>query len=202
MSNINYKTAAEVKKMFRITGQTLHNWRKNGQIKFNQINCRHILYDIESVDSFNPAKTPRINIIYSRVSQIKQKPDLERQSKLLSDFANTNGYVVGKIYEEIASGMNENRPKLNEIIDMVTDYKVNKIFLTYKDRLSRFGFGYLENLFKKYNTEIIILNEDHNGTFEEEMSQDLISIIHYFSMKMYSNRRKLLSKIKKELETE
>lgn len=202
MSSINYKTAAEVKKMFRITGQTLFNWRKNGQIKFNQINSRHILYDVDSVDSFNPEKTPRINIIYSRVSQIKQKNDLERQSKLLSDFANSNGYVVGKIYEEIASGMNENRPKLNEIIDLVTEFGVNKIFITYKDRLSRFGFGYLDHLFKKYNTEVIILNEDHNGTFEDEMTQDLIAIIHYFSMKMYSNRRKLLSKIKKELETE
>lgn len=195
----NYKSAKEIKEIFKITSQTLNNWRRNGQIKYNKINSRNILYDIDSVNSFNENKSTRINIIYSRVSQNKQKNDLLKQTQILTDYANANGYKIGKIYEEIASGMNENRKQFDEIIDQVIQHKINKIFVTYKDRLTRFGFGYFENLFKKYNTEIVVLNEENNTTFEEEMVQDLISIIHYFSMKMYSNRRKILKKVEKEL---
>ena len=195
-----YKTASEVKKLFKITSQTLHNWRKNNYIKFNQINTRKILYDIDSVNSFTTEQSKRINIIYVRVSQVKQKQDMETQKQILLDYANSNGYQIGAVYEEIASGMNENRIKFDEIVELVIQNKVNKVFITYKDRLTRFGFGYFENLFRKFGTEIVVLNEDHCSSFEEEMVQDLVSIIHYFSMKMYSNRRKILKKVKQELE--
>lgn len=198
----NYKSAAETREIFKITSQTLNNWRRNGQIKYNQINSRNILYDIDSVNSFAPEKSPRINIVYSRVSQAKQKEDLKKQTQILVDYANANGYKTDKIYEEIASGMNENRRKLNEVIDLVVNNRVNKVFITYKDRLTRFGFGYFESVFKRFNTEIVVLNEENTTTFEEEMVQDLVSIIRYFSMKMYSNRRRLLKKVQKEIENE
>lgn len=84
------------------------------------------------------------------------------------------------------------------------EYKIDKIFITYKDRLSRISFDLFRDIFKKYNTEIIILNEiDNPKEIEKEIFEEIISLLHCFSMKMYSSRRKnKLELIKKELELE
>ena len=95
--------------------------------------------------------------------------------------------------------MNENRNYFNKIIDMVLDNKVDKVFISYKDRFTRFGFNYFQNMFKKFNTEIVILNLTKEEDFQDELVNDFISIIHHFSMKMYSNRRKELNDLKKKL---
>ena len=84
---------------------------------------------------------------------------------------------------------------------MVINNEINKIFIAYKDRLTRFGFDYFFNLFKKFDVEIVTLNNPIDEVnLEQELTEDLISIIHHFSMKMYSNRRKKLKEIQKELE--
>ena len=196
---MNYKTAKEIRKIFGITTQTLYNWRVNKTIGFKQITPRKFIYDLDTTNMFSEQKNPRINIIYCRVSQVKQRNDMYKQKEILSEFANKNGYLVDKVFEEIASGMNENRVKFDELIGLVLDHKVNKVFVTYKDRLTRFGYIYFEKLFSKFDTEIIVLNDDKISSFEQELTEDLISIIHYFSMKMYSNRRKLLRKVELEI---
>ena len=97
--------------------------------------------------------------------------------------------------------MNFDRIGLNDLIQLVIEGKIEYIIIENKDRLVRFGFELLTNLFKFYGTKIIIINNSiQNKSYEQELTDDLISIIHYFSMKSYSNRRKL-NKIKKELET-
>ena len=98
--------------------------------------------------------------------------------------------------------MNEERKVFNKLIDDVISGKVVKIFITYKDRLTRFGFSYFEKLFKRFGCEIVTINATNETTFEQELTQDLISIIHHFSMKMYSNRRSKLKQIVEELENE
>ena len=84
------------------------------------------------------------------------------------------------------------------------EYKIDKIFITYKDRLSRISFDLFRNIFEKYNTEIVVLNEiDNPKEIEKEIFEDIISLLHCFSMKMYSSRRKnKLELVKKELELE
>ena len=131
----------------------------------------------------------------------KQKNDLLKQKQILIDYCNANGICPDLILTEIASGMNENRKEFNTLIDMVINNEINKIFITYKDRLTRFGFDYFANLFKKFDVEIVTLNNPIDEVnLEQELTEDLISIIHHFSMKMYSNRRKKLKEIQKELE--
>ena len=96
--------------------------------------------------------------------------------------------------------MNEDRIQLNKLIDKVLNNEVDTIFITYKDRLTRFGYKYFENLFNKFNTNIVVMNNKINEEdYENELTEDLISIIHHFSMKMYSNRRKQLKEIEKSL---
>lgn len=145
----------------------------------------------------------RLNVLYCRVSNTKQKNDLETQKQILTNYCNSHSLLVDKIFSEIASGMNENRKEFNELINLILEGKVARIFITYKDRFTRFGFEYFNNLCKYFNTEIIVLeNQINEENFQKELTEDLISIIHHFSMKMYSNRRKQLKEMTKKLENE
>jgi len=195
---MNFVSAKVVKNKFDITSQTLYNWRINNQIQYKKINSRHFVYDLDSV--LNEIETEnRINVIYARVSNSKQKDDLKRQSELIKEFVIKNGYICHSVVEDIASGMNENRSGFTNLMYLVFSNRVSKIFISYKDRLTRFGFSYFEKIFKHFGTEIIVLNSSKEEDFQQELTEDLISIIHHFSMKMYSNRRKILSKVKEEL---
>ena len=123
---------------------------------------------------------------------------------MIKSYCISHGIEVDAIYKEIASGMNENRKELNMLIDEVITGNVETVFISFRDRLSRFGFDYFKNLFAKYNTEIKILDEfeETNKTFQEELTEDLIAIIHHFSMKLYSNRRKKFKEIESILNSE
>ena len=98
--------------------------------------------------------------------------------------------------------MNENRKGLQELIGLVKDGKVKTVYVSYKDRLTRFGFDYFVYLFNLFGTEIKVVNLTSEEDFQQELTQDFISILHHFSMKLYSNRRKELKKLKSEMESE
>lgn len=83
-------------------------------------------------------------MVYSRVSSSQNRNNLESQSKRIQDFCSAKGWVVGKVAEECASGLNDNRPKLNKIL---SDKNVARIVVEHKDRLSRFGFNYIKLCF-------------------------------------------------------
>ena len=180
----------EIIKRLKISRQSLYYWRINNKLKFQKINGKY-LYEIED--------TNKNNIIYCRVSNTKQKSDLERQEKILREYTASNGYIINYVFKDIASGMNDDRKEFNNLINMVIEGDVSKVFISYKDRLTRFGFNYFNNLFKKFNTEIIVINLTKEEDFQNELTEDLISIIHHFSMKIDSNRRKELKEITKKL---
>lgn len=142
----------------------------------------------------------KINIGYVRVSSKKQVDDLERQYKLMENYLISKGESF-QIIKSVGSGVNYNNQSLNELIDLVISGKVDKIFIMYKDRLVRFGFELLENLFKRYGVDIEIINHQNN-TMEEELVTDLIQIITVFSAKLNGKRKYNLNKFKKELEYE
>lgn len=194
-------SARQLKKILGVTNQTVYNWRKSGKIAFKQLNKRNFVYDLDSVLNQNLMSTKQV-VAYCRVSNSKQKDDLIRQEESIREYARINGIKIDNFYSEITSGMNEDRKLFNKIIEDVCQNKIGKIYITYKDRLTRFGFKYFERLFAKYDCEIIILNSTSETTFEQELTQDLISIIHHFSMKLYSNRRQKFKEIAKELESE
>lgn len=198
---MNYKTSGEICKLLKITPMTLCRWKNEGIIQFQKITNKKYLYDIDSVIKTNSYNEKRKNVIYSRVSNSKQKDDLVHQTKIIQEYMVSNGIIPDMIFEEIASGMNENRIQLNKLIQLVIQNKIDKIFISFKDRLTRFGFDYFVNFFKEFGTEIVILNSTKEEDFQSELTQDLISIIHHFSMKLYSNRRKVLKNIEKDLKT-
>ena len=198
-----YLTTKELREIFHVTNQTLMRWRKQDKLRYIAITKRRFLYskeDIMKLLNQSENKKEKINVIYSRVSNTKQKNDLQKPKQILLDYCNSNGIIIDEIYEEIASGMNEERIQLNKLIDKVINNEIDTIYITYKDRLTRFGYEYFKNLFEKFNTKIVVMNNKiDEENYEKELTEDLISIIHHFSMKMYSNRRKQLKEIENKL---
>lgn len=188
----------EFKKILGLSNQALYERRKKGQLKFKKINNVFFYWLEENIET----DTNRYNVIYCRVSNTKQRDDLDKQEKVLKEYAISNGYKVDYVFKDIASGMNESRKDFNELIKLVIENKVSKVFVSYKDRLTRFGYNYFEYIFKMFGTEIEVVNLTKEEDFQTELTQDLISIIHHFSMKMYSNRRKELNALKKVLQQE
>lgn len=123
------------------------------------------------------------NIVYARVSNATKKTDLASQESLCQQFCVSKGWEIHKSYREIASGMNDNRPKLNHILDMD---KVRLIVL-HKDRLSRFGFRYIEHCVKAKGGEIVVINPEH--TDEHDLMKDFVAIITSFCCRLYGARR-------------
>jgi len=196
-NNKSLMSAKDVKNKYQITTQTLYNWRKNGKINYIKLPSGSFMYYDLDINTSQPNQTK--NVIYARVSNTKQKHDLESQISTISQYMACNGYIIDDIYQDIASGMNENRDGLNKLLNDVIDGNIDNVFITYKDRLTRFGFGYIENMLNKYNTNIVTLNATREEDFQQELTEDLISVIHHFSMKMYSNRRKQLKELSKVL---
>jgi len=89
-------------------------------------------------------------IMYARVSSSEQKEHLTSQVKRLSSYAEEKGYEIIKVYEEVASGLNENRMKLLSAYNMLREKKAEMLLVEFKDRLSRFGFNYLKSLAESY----------------------------------------------------
>ena len=196
--------AKEVKKILGITAVTLNTYINQGKIKFTKINSRHYIYNDEDVYKLIGIKTEKhkkINVSYARISNKFRKSDLKEQSNRIYEFSIKNNLILNNQFEDIKSGMSFDRPQFKEMVKMVIEGKIGVIVIENKDRLCRFGFELIEELFKYYGTKVIIISDNiQNKTYEQELTDDLISIIHYFSMKSYSHRRKL-NKLKKELET-
>ena len=185
--------AKEVLNILNIGHRTLGTYVKKGLLNPIKINTNHYEYDPEEVFAILGKNKERYNITYSRVSLPKQKNDLKTQTKRLYDFATSNGYQIKEQIEDVKSGMSFGERKgFVKLLKKVTNYEVQNVIIEHKDRLVRFGFELVKLLFEKYGTNIIIISDDEtNKTYEQELTDDLLSIIHYYSMKSYSYRRKL-----------
>jgi len=125
-----------------------------------------------------------MNVVYARVSTSAQRKDLETQVDRIVEFSNARGLKVDKVYKEIASGLNDKRPKLQEILD---NKRITTIVVENKDRLTRFGFNHIETLLNQRGCKILIMNEFTND--KEDLIQDFVSVITSFCAKIYSRRR-------------
>jgi predicted site-specific integrase-resolvase len=111
------------------------------------------------------------------------------QEKDIKEYCIKNGFKIDKVISEYGSALNYKRNGLIEIISLASKGLINNLFIYYKDRLVRFGFELFENLAKEYNFNIVIIdNSETNKSKEKEFADDIISIIHYFSMKLYGSR--------------
>lgn len=181
----------DVLKILKVTRPTLTKYVKDGKIKYTPLPNGQYDYDDDSVLSAAHISTDRKCVIYARVSTQKQKKDLENQIKRITEYANKNGYGVDKVYSDIASGLNYDRKSFNEILNLVIERKIKTVIIENKDRLTRVSFDMWRDLFKNFNCELIVVNGQINSESDEkEIFSDIISLIHCFSVRMYSARRK------------
>lgn len=180
--------AKQVMKILNISRTTLYNYTKNNTLKSVRLDNGYYDYDENSVFAFLK-KDSRINVIYSRVSTYKQKNDLTKQTNNIQKFCNDNNIKIDKIYSEIASGIDLDRPQISLLIDDVIQLKIKNIYISNKDRLTRLSFRTIEALFAKYNTKIITISGEFNKSNDTEIFEELISLMHIFSTSMYSNKR-------------
>lgn len=190
----------EVLELLQITRPTLTKYVKEGLIKTTTLPNGRYDYDSESVYKLFNKGVETLAYIYIFLSTPKQKNDLENQINLLKQFCFSNGYKISKIYSDIASGISfEKRKDFFLMLDDIISGKVERIIITYKDRLSRVGFELFYHLFKKYNCEIVIMSEIGSSKLDsEEIFEEIVSLLHCYSMKMYSKRKG--QKIKEVLE--
>ena len=184
-------TSKVFRNMLDLSNQALYLRRIRNQVRYKKVNNVYFYWLEEEQE--------RQNVLYARVSNTKQQSDLDKQEQLLREYMVSNGFKVDFTITDVASGMNDDRKGLNDLIDLVLSNKVAKVFVSYKDRLTRFGFKHFEQLFNKFGTQIEVVNATKEEDFQQELTEDLISIIHHFSMKMYSNRRKQLKDLQKQL---
>ena len=184
-------TAQEVLRILQITRPTLTKYVKTGQIKVIIKGNGRYDYDADSVYKMLNKDIERKTYIYARVSTPKQKTDLDNQIQLLKTFCFQNGYVINGIYQDIASGISfEKRTQFFNMLDDIIAGKVNRIIITYKDRLSRVGFELFSYLFRKYGREIIVISEIGSDKLDsQEIFEEIVSLLHCYSMKLYSNRK-------------
>lgn len=143
-------------------------------------------------------------IIYVRVSSSDQKSDLERQIKYLTQYCSAKGYRIVDVLSDVASGLKTNRRGLLKLFNYVVTKHVDVIVVTYKDRLTRFGFEYLEYFFNQYGVRIEIVYGEEPKDAYQELVEDLLAIVTSFAGKLYGMRshrkRKLVQGFKKLLE--
>lgn len=175
-----------------ITYRSAFSWFQQGKIpyKVEQMPSGTIIVHDET-----PLNKKQNVIIYSRVSTYERKECLNGQIERCTNFANGKGLEVNKIYKEIASGMNDKRPKLMNLLESQPTH----IIVEHKDRLTRFGFNYLEKLLNQQGCEILVLNRDKED--ETDLMKDFISIITSFCCRLYGIRRgkNKAKKVKEEI---
>ena len=198
---MSYYKMGEFSKRTGLSIQTLRLWDSNGKLKPAYVTeGKHRYYSEEQLNrilGIKSDKQEKRTIGYARVSSNKQKDDLIRQVENLKTYMIARGYQF-EIIEDIGSGINYNKKGLNELINKITNREVDKIVILYKDRLLRFGMELIENLCKKYEVEIEIIDNTEKSE-EQELVEDLVQIITEFSCKLQGKRANKAKKMIKEL---
>lgn len=181
----------EVLRVLGVTRPTLTKYVKEGVIKVSVLPNGRYDYDEESVYKFLNKDVKRKTCIYARVSTSNQKKDLENQIEMLKQFCFSNGYTVNGIYQDIASGISfEKRNDFFILLDEIIAGKVARVVISYKDRLSRVGFELFHHLFLRFNCEIVVMSEVGSTKLDsEEIFEEIVSLLHCYSMKLYSKKR-------------
>jgi len=189
-------TPQEAATLLGVTVRTLHRWELDGKIKSTRTAGGHRRYDI--IDLISNKSDTQLTVGYARVSSHDQKEDLTRQVIVLESYCAKHGWGF-EIIQDLGSGMNYKKKGLIRLIKLITSYQVERLVLTHKDRLLRFGSDLIFTLCEQFGTEVIIINRSDDSTFEEDLASDVLEIITVFSARLYGSRSHKNKKIVEEL---
>lgn len=196
----NYKPK-EFAELLNVSVLTLQRWDNAGKLKAFRTPTDRRYYTYEQYKELK-GETPSEKkiVIYTRVSTSNQKDDLKNQVEFLKQYANAKGIIIDEVIEDYGSGLNYNRKKWNKLIDECMISEISTIIITHKDRFIRFGFEWFERFLEKFNVKIVVVNNESLSP-SEELVQDIISILHVFSCRIYG-LRKYKKKIREDEEVE
>lgn len=167
---------------------TLRRWDREGTLKAKRHPSGHRYYDESDVRKLlGLREIDRKVIVYCRVSSVGQKDDLQSQIKAMEQFCRSQGIAVDEWIHEIGSGMNFKRKKFLALMSAIQMGEVKQLLIAHKDRLVRFGFDYFYYMAIQNGCEMVIVNQESLSP-QEEMVNDLMTILHVFSSRLYGLR--------------
>ena len=197
-----YIKASEYAKKMSLNVRTVYRYYHNGKIKGYQDKETGTIFIINPFKNENNEDNLKNKVVlYARVSSSENKTNLESQLERLRLFASAKGYQIVKEIKDIGSGLNDNRSKLNELFEKeLNNFEI--LLVEHKDRLTRFGFNYIDILLKSHNKKIEVINLVDNN--KEDLIQDFVSVITSFCARIYSQRisKRKVEKLIKELGNE
>lgn len=198
--NKNYKHK-EFAELLNVSVLTLQRWNNTGKLKAYRTPTNRRYYTYEQYQNYmGITNLSKKIVIYIRVLTSNQKDDLKNQVEFLRQYANAKGIIVNEVIEDYGSGLNYNRKQWNKLIDECMTNEIGTIIITHKDRFIRFGFDWFKRFLNKFGVKFIIVNNESLSP-QEELVQDIISILHVFSCRIYG-LRKYKKKIKEDMKVE
>ena len=186
-------TMKEASKLLGVHIRTIQKWDKEGKIRcVRTVGGKRRVPESEIKRILGIHEERKI-VGYARVSSHTQKDDLERQIELIKSYVKERGWEV-EILKDVGSGLKEDRRNFQKLLRMVINKDVSKVIIAYPDRLARFGFKILEEFFRSYGTEIAVINHEEKSS-QEELVEDLITIISHFAGKLYGMRSHKYKKV-------
>jgi putative resolvase len=190
-------TVEEASKLLGVSTKTIRRWENEGKIKSIRTNGGHRRFLVADLIGSKTDKS--LTIAYARVSSHDQKDDLKRQEIVLESYCATKGYAF-ELISDMGSGMNYKKKGLIRLIKLICSNQVDRLVLTHKDRLLRFGSELIFSLCEIFGCEVVIINRSEDSTFEEDLASDVLEIITIFSARLYGSRSDKNKKIVEELQ--
>ncbi len=195
-----YLTPSDVAEIFGMSRSGVIKWIREGKIKAIEINGRWRIPYSEVERLLSGGKVKQV-AIYARVSSNTQKDDLERQLNALRDWVKkTLGEVSVIEVKDIGSGLKEDRRGLRKLLELAKRRQIDAIVVAYKDRLTRFGFEYLVELFKAYGVNVIVAFQEEPKDYTQELAEDFVEIVRSFASRIYGHRSHKYEKVVKCVE--
>jgi putative resolvase len=193
-------------KLLGVTQGTLRRWESEGKLQADRTAKGHRRYDESKISGLKKRSyvDNKVTLGYARASSHDQKKDLLRQVELLETFCAANGWTF-EIIQDLGSGLNYQKKGLKKLIKKICYQEIQRLVLTHKDRLLRFGSELIFSLCELFNVEVVIVNVTENTTYEDDLVQDVLEIITVFSARLYGARsrknQKLLDSLKDAAKT-
>lgn len=176
--------------------ETLRRLERLGKIKPERTLKGHRRYDLAKLRGILPFKKigSKLTIAYARVSSHDQKSDLKRQVAVLESFCSKQGWCF-EVMQDLGSGLNYNKKGLRKLIKELCSGSVERLVITHKDRLLRFGSELIFSICEQFCTEVVIINASAEANFEDDLVQDVLESVTVFSARLYGSRSRKSYKI-------
>jgi len=199
-------TLEEASETLGVHPDTLRRWDNSGKFQSIKTKGGHRRYKKSQIDEYlqNDVEETTQNIqvvaVYCRVSSHdqKEKGDLARQKSRLLLYCMDKDYKAEYVYEEVGSGMNDKRSKLNKLLKLAEEKKISKVVIEHKDRLTRFNKNIYIKYFESHGVGVEWTQETLNAGYENELVEDMLSLIASFSSRIYGKRSAENRKKKKD----